>query len=382
MDDLLILIFPLILLIFFWIGLAVLRKAPLQTSTHFGFAITLCVIATYALWTMNSLGETGMLSRIAFFGWKIYWIPVAAVTYLLVISVFTISRSWSLWQHKEKKEPTKDQAQPSLRKQKDPNIKQTLPHVTKSVLSIVFITIFLFISAGYFYIRHLESQIDSSKTTEAELRQMYYNPVVHIYPDLRARIAWNRSVPLDILLKLFNDSNKMVRCAAYQNDNATPELLQKTIKSSWSKHKICLLATNNAPVEFLRQVAVDNDDRIRRYVARHSNTPPDVLLSLSKDNSKSVRLSVASNHSTPGEALAQLAKSDNSNQRRLVAQNLNTPMYVLEQLMNDPDPKVRLGLLFHYDMPKRLDIVKTLRNDTNEKIQSTAKSLLKDYKNK
>ena len=104
MDDLLIFISPALFLVILWVTLAKLRKARLRTSTHFGFAITLCVLTTYGLWALDNLGRGKFSGLILFFGWMYYWIPVAAVTYLLVISCFTISRSWLLWRHKKIKE--------------------------------------------------------------------------------------------------------------------------------------------------------------------------------------------------------------------------------------------------------------------------------------
>lgn len=353
MNDTLVIIVPLLLFIVLWIALAQLRRAPLQASTHFGLAVTLIVLTVFGLWTMVS-SNSGGFSGLIIYGWIIYGIPVGVFAYLLGVSSFTLVRTIRLWR-----------------------LGESPPGRHKVVLPIVFIVSFLVIVIGYFYVEHLESGLIGQQTTEVSLRHLYRNPVVRIFPHLRVRLAGHRSIPLDILAKLFDDSNYQVWWASCKNDKATQELLRKASKSSWSKSKECVLANRNAPIELLREWSGDTDDRIRGFVARHKNTPPDVLLLLSRDDSQSVQGSVAINAAASGEALTRLANSDNPLQRGNVARHVNTPASVLKQLAKDPDPKVRLGLLFRVHLP--LHIIEILLNDTNEEVQDRARYRLREH---
>ncbi|WP_367322736.1 hypothetical protein [Streptomyces sp. HUAS ZL42] len=75
------------------------------------------------------------------------------------------------------------------------------------------------------------------------------------------------------------------------------------------------------PVEVLRQLAQDADWRVRDKVASRRDTPPDVLGDLALDESDAVASSVAGNPSTPDTALRALIEhpwdqvSDKARQR-------------------------------------------------------------------
>ena len=323
MNNTLIIIVPLLLLIALWIVLAQLRREPLQASTHFGFTITLIVLIGFGLWTMVSLSSSGWLSGMSIYLWMLLCVPVGIVTYLLAIASFTLFHARKSHQQSEDLE-------------KDASVNRR-----KVQLSFAFVALFLIITTGYFYVEHLESRLRGQQATETSLRALYHNPMVRLFPHLRARLGYHHTIPLDLLAKLFDDSNQDVWWVACMNDKATDELLYKASKSSWPNNKECVLANRNAPVELLREWSRADNDRIRGYVARHKNTPADVLLVLSMDDSSSVRGSVAINVAASGEALARLAESDNPNQRGNVASHVNTPVFVLETLAKDPDTKVR-----------------------------------------
>ena len=364
MTNTLIIIVPLLLLIVLWITIAQLRRAPLQASTHFGFAVTLIILTVFGLWTMVSLNSGGWFSGLVIDGWIVLCVPAGVVAYLLGISSFTLVRSKQSWRLREQGEVIDAQAPPGR---------------GKVVLSFVFVALFLVIVSGYFYIEYLEPRLTNQQATETSLRHLYHNPMVRLFPHLRARLGSHHSIPLDILARLFDDSNQTVWWAACMNDKATHELLHKASKSSWPNNKECVLANRNAPVELLREWSRDDDDRIRRYIARHKNTPPDVLLLLSRDDSQFVQGSVAINAAAPAEALTRLATSDNPLLRGNVAAHANTPVSVLEQLAKDPDPKVRLRVLSYVHQSLHIHIIETLLNDTNEEVRAMAKRRLIDH---
>ena len=363
MSNTLIVIVPLLLLIVLWIALVQLRRAPLQASTHFGLAVTLIILMVFGLWTMVSL-NSGEFSGLVIYSWIAYCVPMGVVTYLLGISSFTLARSILSRRLREQGEVIDGQARPGR---------------VKVVISLVFVAFFLVIVSAYFYIEHLESRLSKQQATETNLRHLYHNPMVRLFPHLRARLGHHHSIPLDLLARLFDDSNQSVWWAACTNDKATHELLRKAGKSSWHNNRECVLANRNAPVELLREWSRVDDDRIRRDVAMHKNTPQDVLLFLSRDDSPSVQGSVAINPATSGEALTRLATSDNPMQRGNVAAHANTPVSVLEQLAKDPDSKVRLRVLSYVHQSLHIHIIETLLNDTNEEVRAMAKRRLIEH---
>ena len=93
MHNTLILILPLLLLIVLWVSLVLLRQAPLHSSTHFGFSVTLIILAGYALWILGQLSITGGFSGLAIYGWMIFCVPTGVITYLLAVFSFNQVRS-------------------------------------------------------------------------------------------------------------------------------------------------------------------------------------------------------------------------------------------------------------------------------------------------
>lgn len=353
MNDLIIII-PLLLLIVFWIALAHLRREPLKASTHFGLAATLIILAVFGLWTMANLSSGGAFSGLALYGWISYSVPAGVMTYLLAVAGFTLFRSVRL----------------RLKKERGGKVEKDVPPSRKKVmLSFVFIALLLVIIGGGLYVEHLESKF-GQKTTESNIRDLYRNPIVTLFPYLRARLARQHHIPLDLLAKLFDDSNQNVRWSACLNDRASHELIRKAYKSSWSRNKECVLVNRNAPADLLRELSGDDDESIRNHVARHKNTPPDILMVLSKDESKYVQGSVANNPATPGEALTWLVKSDDYRQRANIATHVNAPISLLEQLAKDNNTFVRLQVLSRVQLPRH--IIDTLVNDKNEEVSAQA----------
>ena len=96
MNNTLILIMPLLLLIALWISLVLIRRVPLHASTHFGFSVTLIILAGYALWILGQLSKTGGFSGLAIYGWIVFCVPTGVATYLLAVFSFKQARSMKI----------------------------------------------------------------------------------------------------------------------------------------------------------------------------------------------------------------------------------------------------------------------------------------------
>ncbi|MEU9247716.1 hypothetical protein [Streptomyces sp. NPDC048385] len=90
-----------------------------------------------------------------------------------------------------------------------------------------------------------------------------WKEVVERYPEARFWVAYNKTVPLEILRILANDPDPRVRSMVAAKRKLTPEILA--------------------------QLAADTDDSVRLSVARHKKTSRSVLGELLSDEWSEVR---------------------------------------------------------------------------------------------
>jgi hypothetical protein len=91
--------------------------------------------------------------------------------------------------------------------------------------------------------------------------------VIERYPDARFWVAQNKTVPIEVLAVLANDSDPKVRFMVAMKRKLPPELLAV--------------------------LARDNDESVRERVARHKRTPRAVLEELADDPWQEIRSVVA-----------------------------------------------------------------------------------------
>ena len=91
--------------------------------------------------------------------------------------------------------------------------------------------------------------------------------LIERHPAMRKWVAYNKTVPLEILDTLANDEDYRVRAMVAMRRKLSPELL--------------------------RRLAGDSDEGVRLLVVKHRNTPRDVLEALLSDSWDAVRQEAA-----------------------------------------------------------------------------------------
>jgi hypothetical protein len=112
-------------------------------------------------------------------------------------------------------------------------------------------------------LRESSRPVDFGRAAREEATAQTWREVIDRYPHMRRWVAHNKTVPVDILALLAQDSDSQVRLAVAMKRKITPSIL--------------------------RELAVDQDDSIRLRVAMHHQTPRDVLERLTFDSWQRVR---------------------------------------------------------------------------------------------
>lgn len=96
------------------------------------------------------------------------------------------------------------------------------------------------------------------------------------------------------------------------------------------------------PAAELRELAADQDHRVRRRLAENASTPLDIVELLACDANAEVRIAVAENAGLPRQILESLVDDDDVYVRFALAGQYSLPLDLLEKLANDDDnPYVR-----------------------------------------
>lgn len=72
----------------------------------------------------------------------------------------------------------------------------------------------------------------------------------------------------------------------------------------------CVAMNKTISEELIRELATDEDEKVRKAIASKRNTPNDVKMELTRDPSAAVRHGIAGNAKAPMEALELLAEDD------------------------------------------------------------------------
>ncbi len=97
----------------------------------------------------------------------------------------------------------------------------------------------------------------------------------------------------------------------------------------------------NTPGQVLGRLSEDSNPLIRQRIAENPNSPIDVLRKLAGDVHSEVRLAVAENPSASTDILAKLAEDEDSDVRYGVAESPHMPEQILLLLAQDENPYVR-----------------------------------------
>ena len=130
-----------------------------------------------------------------------------------------------------------------------------------------------------------------------------------------------------------------------ESDSTSPEILKELAEDEDVKVRREVAMKPKTPVEAFMQLAEDEDMEVRRRVTMNPNTPVDILTKLAEDENKMVRQQIAKRFRTPVEALRKLAEDEDANVRYEVAKHPNTPVEALMKLAEDKNEGVRYAVV-------------------------------------
>ncbi len=200
---------------------------------------------------------------------------------------------------------------------------------------------------------------------------------------LLPQLARNPGVPADILLRLSDDPDVVVRRELSLNVAAPPEILVKLItagehwlaqqqrapernRNSWAisttletvrnakanlANRLDPAAGRNVREFSLMHLAKDTDVSVRRSVARNPHAPTDLLLQLTRDTDGEVATrafeSLGRSPNTPLNLLQELARNSGRNHRiqTAVASNPKTPLSILAVLVRVREYETRMAAI-------------------------------------
>ena len=224
------------------------------------------------------------------------------------------------------------------------------------------------------------------------------------YSDVRKKVAQQKNIPVEILIRLVNDPDQWISYHALTSPHMPEKILREFAKNGKLRMQQGVARNPNTPPDVLAKLSRSNSNAIRHAIAANNNTPVHVLPRMAQDQDKAIRYAVACNHNAPLEALAQLAEDKNANIRHQVAHNPSTPAQVLTQLAQDKkhfvrraitfnpnvtaealaklaqykSKKIRLRVARHQNTP--IETLEMLLNDPYPNVQNAAKSNLNTQK--
>ncbi|MEM9927128.1 MAG: hypothetical protein AAF915_25855, partial [Cyanobacteria bacterium P01_D01_bin.50] len=182
--------------------------------------------------------------------------------------------------------------------------------------------------------------------------------IATVYTSLRVRaaIAQNPNVPIELLKNLIKDDEYEIYLAAAKNPNTPIEILQQLAQHNSSDIRIAVVQNPNTTLELLGILAKDNDTSIRAAVSinpklSQNSDVPETSQNLIEDDNCEINLQAAKNPNTPIDVLQQQDKHNSSDIRIAVAQNPNTTIESMEILAKDNDPSIRAAVLINPKLP-------------------------------
>jgi hypothetical protein len=189
------------------------------------------------------------------------------------------------------------------------------------------------------------------------------------FPELRRAFGYNVNASPDILQMLAMDDDFLARCLAARHPSTPPESLEiLTRDQEWlvRKHALWNAGTpETARTDVIK--AADPEWQIRNSTASERQTSSDVLASLATDESREVRVSVAGNPSTPPSVLSSFARSSDQWMRSRTSHNPSTPPEGLRNLWISGDESFARALAWNPGTPA--DVLNALSRHANAEVR-------------
>jgi len=210
---------------------------------------------------------------------------------------------------------------------------------------------------------------------------------------VRQAVAVNLSTPAEVLGQLAHDPDRDVRQAVADNPQV-PEAALESLFAGWfagldaqmSLVELYQRAKNLEPLrpELLDKLAQGND-WAKRLAARHPFTPTETLRNLARDEDWRVRQAVATNLRLAVDVLSHLTSDTDADVRRAVVAHPQATEEILERLSVDDQQDIRLQVALHPRAP--LLALSILLADHDEQVRQAAQihprtpgSLIEQYR--
>lgn len=192
--------------------------------------------------------------------------------------------------------------------------------------------------------------------------------------DYRVNIAYNPSVPKEILSFLANDKSARVRCGVAGNPNTPEEILYLLAYDESPAIRAHVASNCSASPELLMYLANDNDYIVRLGVARNSHTPANILLELFfKETADYIMYNALfENPAFPQDRLRMFSKNEDPKIRACIGRSIYTPSDILMMLAKDNEVEVRSAVATNPKLP--LEGMKILTGDASQEVRSWAAS--------
>jgi hypothetical protein len=163
--------------------------------------------------------------------------------------------------------------------------------------------------------------------------------------DVRNNVARNRAAPPEVLKRLLRDKDHHVVLSVASNTSAPEEILMALAKHGAFDVLLSVADNENATPAVLDALANGKGSwsggtYIIENVASNPKASPELLNKLVKSRVASIRMRVAENTTATAEMLTTLAADPNKKVRYFVAMNANTPQAVVFNLAEDEDSSV------------------------------------------
>ncbi|MER7849272.1 hypothetical protein ABTZ03_35635 [Kitasatospora sp. NPDC096077] len=168
------------------------------------------------------------------------------------------------------------------------------------------------------------------------------DPLPHVdspYVGFRASAAGSKDLPADVVARLLDDEEQMVRLtmastAPHLVDHATAESIERRYRRRdkftfwWDKEQVLTF-----PQETLRRFATDPEPRLRSLAPRDPELPPELAEQLAADPEDRVRRAVAPHPNLPPPSLHRLLADSSEHVAEAAAASPFLPVDSMERLL-------------------------------------------------
>ena len=195
---------------------------------------------------------------------------------------------------------------------------------------------------------------------------VYYKADPDDFSDNLGFVAGHPDSPIDLLKLLAKDKDERVRYRVAENPKCPISLLKALAKDEF-RIRSSVARNPNCPVDLWELLANDSDERVRSSFASKPDCPMSMLEELATDGEWQPRSSVAKNPNCPVSLLKELTKDDEWQGRYGVAENPKCPVDLLALLAKDKENYVRQSVAANPNCP--VDLLKLLAKDKDHSVR-------------